>query len=89
MELHQRVEKDLRKLNKENAQRVIEQIEALGHDPHPAHSRSLRGYSSLYRIRVGDYRVIYIVDDGELTVIALLVGHRRDVYRALARVLRG
>lgn len=58
----------------------MDAIRALADDPRPLGSRKLVGRDS-YRIRVGDYRVIYLMDDGEIVVTVLGVGHRREVYR--------
>ena len=55
-------------------------IEYLSVDPRPPGCRKLAGTSDRYRIRVGDYRIIYRVDDGKVTVLVLLIGHRGEVY---------
>jgi mRNA interferase RelE/StbE len=52
----------------------------LANDPRPQDCRKLAGTSDRYRIRVGDYRIIYRVDDGQVTVLVLLIGHRSKVY---------
>jgi mRNA interferase RelE/StbE len=60
--------------------RLDDAIEALSDDPRPHGCRKLAGTSDRYRIRVGDYRIIYSVDDGKVTVLVLVIGHRREVY---------
>jgi mRNA interferase RelE/StbE len=60
--------------------RLIAATEKLSADPRPHGCRKLAGTSDRYRIRVGDYRIIYRVDDGKVTVLVLLIGHRREVY---------
>ncbi|HEY8822302.1 MAG TPA: type II toxin-antitoxin system RelE/ParE family toxin [Dermatophilaceae bacterium] len=50
-------------------------------DPRPSGTRPLVGYPDLWRIRVGDYRVVYTVKDAELAVLVLRVAHRNNVYR--------
>jgi mRNA interferase RelE/StbE len=60
--------------------RLDDAIEALSEDPRPHGSRKLAGATDRYRIRVGDDRIIYRVDDGKVTVLVLVVGHRREVY---------
>lgn len=60
--------------------RLDDAIEALSDDPRPNGCRKLAGTSDRYRIRVGDYRIIYRVDDGKVTVLVLVIGHRREVY---------
>jgi mRNA interferase RelE/StbE len=62
---------------------VLAQMRALATDPRPPGTRPLRGYSPWLRVRVGDYRIIYDVDDDGLVVIVAIIGHRREVYRNL------
>jgi mRNA interferase RelE/StbE len=74
-------EKQLRELPRPDLQRVIVAIRALAGDPRPRGCHKLRGYEDVFRIRVGHYRIIYSVQDRQLVVIILKVGHRRDIYR--------
>ena len=71
--------RQLRKLERATQLRLIERIEALGANPRPAGTKKLAGGESLYRIRVGEYRVIYQVRD-QVLVVLVKIGHRRDVY---------
>jgi mRNA interferase RelE/StbE len=73
--------KDLEALPKNVLKRVDAAILALADDPHPQGSKKLTGSEDLYRIRVGDYRIIYQVEGGELIVLIIRVRHRREVYR--------
>ncbi|GHV66653.1 RelE/StbE family addiction module toxin [Bacteroidia bacterium] len=59
---------------------ILAAIERLGNNPHPAGCKKLSGRSG-YRIRVGNYRVIYTIEDNQLTVTVIAIGHRKDVYR--------
>ncbi len=69
-----------KRIRPENADRVREAIAGLAEDPRPAiASRKLRGREG-YRLRVGDYRVIYDIDDEEEVVSVLNVGHRQGIY---------
>jgi mRNA interferase RelE/StbE len=77
------VEKDLRSVPAVVQARVLASIEALGEDPCPEGSVKLVGTQGLYRIRVGQYRVVYAVDRGARLVTVHYVRHRREVYRAL------
>ena len=61
--------------------RLIERIKSLSAQPRPSGSEKLAGRSSHYRVRQGNYRVIYSVDDQSRVVDIVKVGHRRDVYR--------
>ena len=73
--------KELTKLDKPVARRIVRATDALSADPRPNGSRPLVGYPDLWRIRVGDYRVVYTIKDAELVVLALRIAHRSSVYR--------
>ena len=75
-----RAQKELQRLPQEDYERVREAMRALGHNPRPTGCLVLTGRAG-WRIRVGDYRVLYEIDDAQHTVTILHVGHRRDVYR--------
>jgi len=77
------VEKDLRKLSTENCERVMVRIETLASDPFPTQAVKLKGTEGLYRVRVGDYRIIYEVDSESSYILIHYIRHRRDVYRDL------
>jgi mRNA interferase RelE/StbE len=62
---------------------VVEAIDGLAIDPRPAGFLPLTGHRPYLRVRSGDYRVIYAVDDQARTVTIAAVGHRREVYRSL------
>ena len=79
MELTPAAVRQLRKLDPHVAPRVRGAIELLAVDPRPPASRPLRGRPG-FRVRVGDYRVIYRIEDDVLLVVVLRLGHRRDVY---------
>ncbi len=64
------------------AQKQIDrQILALAKNPYPPGSKKLKGVEGLHRIRVGDYRILYIVEVHRLVVVIVTIGHRREVYR--------
>ncbi len=60
--------------------RVAARIDALCEEPRPSGCKKLAG-SDYWRIRIGDYRVLYSIEDAKLTVLVVRVGHRREVYR--------
>ena len=62
-------------------QRLKPKIDALANEPRPSGMVKLAGEDDLYRIRVGNYRIIYAIEDDQLLVLVVKVGHRRDVYR--------
>ena len=59
--------------------RVVRKIESLGHAPRPAGSKKLKGYQDQWRIRVGDWRVVYIIDDAARLISITRIAHRREV----------
>lgn len=73
-------EKTLDKLPVQTAERLIKAIYKLANQPRPSGCVKLSG-SENYRIRVGDYRIIYSIQDDVLVVEVLKVGHRRDIYK--------
>lgn len=81
--IERRVYKDLDKIPLPDVEKIYEQIMALQHDPRPLGLKKLRGSKDRYRIRQGDYRIVYILDDAQKTVDIILVRHRKDVYRDL------
>lgn len=60
--------------------RLVPKIEGLAANPRPSGRRKLRGYKDFWRIRIGDYRVVYIIDDDRKTASVTRIAHRRDVY---------
>lgn len=73
--------KAFRKIHPNQRSRIKKAIEALATNPHPQGSTQLSGGNGEYRIRVGNYRVVYDIEDDELVILVLRVGHRREVYR--------
>ena len=76
-------EKDLERIEPKHVSRIIEVVESLSVNPFPPDCRKLRGVKQIYRIRVGDYRVIYQVDTKAKIVVIYYVRHRRKAYRGI------
>jgi len=74
------VRKDLRKIPKQDVRRIMTRIESLAADPRPPQAEILTG-DDKYRIRQGNYRILYTIEDDTLVVCVVKVGHRREVYR--------
>lgn len=73
--------KAIAKLQKANRLRIVGAIELLGVDPRPPGAKMLRGGDQgRWRVRVGDYRIVYAIEDDRLLVLVLRVAHRREVY---------
>ncbi len=74
-------EKDLRKLDPQLLPRIIDATASLAKERFPSQSRKLHGTEHQYRLRIGDYRVIYEVDEVAKVIVVHHVRHRRDAYR--------
>jgi mRNA interferase RelE/StbE len=74
------VAKDLHPIPQKDIQRILKRIDGLIEDPRPAGVEKLSG-DEKYRIRQGNYRILYMIEDEIITVTIVKVGHRRDVYR--------
>ncbi len=75
-------EKEIDRLSARTFERVARTILRLERDPRPRGSQKLRGMQD-YRLRVGQYRILYTIDDRERVVEVIAIGHRRDVYRGI------
>ena len=73
--------RELEGLEARVARRVISRVEALATDPRPVGCVKLQGAADLWRIRIGDYRVVYAIDDNAHLVDVRIVRHRSDAYR--------
>lgn len=73
-------EKFFAKLPKDRQTKIIASIEQLTFEPRPIGVKKLKSQLDLYRIRVGDYRIIYTINDNILTITIVKIGHRKDVY---------
>jgi mRNA interferase RelE/StbE len=81
LEIKRSAAKELAQLPPKDRGRVIGRIQALAEDPRPVGAEKLSGQER-YRVRQGDYRSLYEIDDQVLRIIVVRIGHRRDVYRA-------
>lgn len=71
----------LSKLPNDAAERIARAIDGLEFEPRPKGCEKLKGADNLWRIRVGDYRVVYTIEDARLIVLVVKIGHRREIYR--------
>ncbi|MFE2035846.1 type II toxin-antitoxin system RelE/ParE family toxin [Streptomyces scopuliridis] len=78
-------QRQLRAIDRPAAMRILTALTALGDDPYreDADIKRLTGPSGLCRLRVGSYRIAYQIDDGELLILVIKIGDRRDIYRNL------
>jgi mRNA interferase RelE/StbE len=75
--------KALEKLDQRSQARIFSAMKLLTANPRPSKAMQMVGFESFWRIRVGDFRVIYTVRDQELVILVVSIGHRKDVYRKL------
>ncbi|HEU5400598.1 MAG TPA: type II toxin-antitoxin system RelE/ParE family toxin [Terriglobales bacterium] len=73
--------RQLDKLPSKISHKLVAAAESLGDTPYPIGTKKMQGGQDLWRIRVGDYRIIYRVERHRLVVLILRIGHRREVYR--------
>jgi mRNA interferase RelE/StbE len=74
------VQKDFDSIPKKDLKRILSRIESLSEDPRPKGCEKLTGQER-YRLRQGRYRIVYSIQDDELTLWVVKVGHRKDIYR--------
>ena len=79
-----RVKKDFKSIDIQAAKRIKAAIASLANNPHPTGSIKLKGTAlDYFRIKVGNYRVVYAIENDILLVVIVRVGHRKDVYKRL------
>lgn len=81
-------ERDLRGLPKPQREALVAIIRDLAWNPRPPGCKAIAGYRRHYRLRIGDYRIVYELKEGRLVVLIVAVGHRGAVYRRLRRRFR-
>ena len=74
------VRKDFKSIPTNDADRILKKIESLSRDPRPMDSRKLTSEDA-YRVRIGNYRVVYDIYDQVLLILVLKIGHRKNVYK--------
>jgi mRNA interferase RelE/StbE len=78
--LTQTAEKELQRLPYRVIEKVIAVLKSLEENPRPAGCKKLKGYKNLWRIRLGDYRIIYVIEDVIMLIDIREIGHRKDIY---------
>jgi mRNA interferase RelE/StbE len=84
IELSKRAERDFRQLPRNAQRQVARKMEALKEEPRPAGAKQLSATEGIYRVRSGDYRILYRIEDDVLLVLVVRIGDRREVYRSLS-----
>lgn len=73
--------RELAKLERDVQSRIARRLDRLAADPRPKDAVKLRGADDVYRVRVGDHRILYRIEDQRLAILIIRIGHRREVYR--------
>ena len=81
--IHRKAEKVLKWLDGDLLERIRQAIRGLASEPRPLGYKKLTGYENLYRIRVGDWRIIYAIEDAQLIILVLEIPPRGGAYRNL------
>ena len=81
LKIKRSAEKELRKIHPSEIKRIVRSIQALAKEPYPANAQLIKRAGQFLRIRVGDYRIVYEVDESNEEVTVFKIGHRREVYR--------
>jgi mRNA interferase RelE/StbE len=81
VEIHPAAVKTLAALAKADQRRIARKIDGLAKDPRPPEVEKLAGVEGLHRVRSGDYRILYEIQDERVLVLVVRIGHRREVYR--------
>ena len=74
-------ERQLKSLTESVQKRIVKRLKSLRENPRPQGAKKLAGEDDLYRVREGDYRIIYTIQDKELIVLVVKIGDRKEVYR--------
>lgn len=81
MRLKKTAQRDIKSLDRPVQKRILARLTELASEPRPAGAELLTGLADVWRVRVGDYRIVYTIKDDVLLVLVLRVGHRREVYK--------
>ena len=80
VEVSRPASRQIEALDKTTQARIVTRLEGLEADPRPNAAKKLKGEHATWRIRVGDYRIVYTIEDNRLLILVVKVGHRREVY---------
>jgi mRNA interferase RelE/StbE len=83
VKIEDKVVKFLQMLDSKIRRQIINKLRALAQNPRPAGCTAIKGDKNLYRIRSGDYRIVYRIHDRELLVLVVRIGHRKNIYDRL------
>ncbi len=83
VQLKREAEKFIRKQPRKVQVQITSALRKLGSNPRPTQAKKLAGMDELYRVRAGDYRIVYTIQDKKLIILVVRIAHRREVYKNL------
>ena len=84
IEVKRSAAKALKKIPKPDRRRIVEKIDSLAEEPPNPETTKMKGDNPFHRIRVGDYRIVYEIQNEVLVILIVKVGHRKDIYRNIS-----
>lgn len=84
IEVKKSAAKALKKIPKSDRRRIIEKIDSLAENPPDPNITKMQGHNPFHKVRIGDYRIVYEINEGALVILIVKVGHRKDIYRNLS-----
>ena len=84
IEIKRSAAKALKKIPKANRKRIVEKIDSLAESPPNPDTTKMKGDNPFHKVRVGDYRIVYEIQEDVLVILVIKIGHRKDIYRNLS-----
>ena len=84
IEVKKSAAKALKKISKADRKRIVDKIDSLAENPPSPETTKMKGNNPFHRVRVGDYRIVYEIQEDVLLILIVKVGHRKDIYRNLS-----
>ena len=76
--------KALKKIPKANRKRIVEKIDSLAESPPNPDTTKMKGNNPFHKVRIGDYRIVYEIQEDVLVILVVKIGHRKDIYKNLS-----
>ena len=84
IEIKRSAAKALKEIPKANRKRIVEKIDSLAESPPNPDTTKMKGDNPFHKVRVGDYRIVYEIQEDVLVILVIKIGHRKDIYRNLS-----
>lgn len=84
IEVKRSAAKTLKKIPKASRKRIVEKIDSLAESPPNPDTTKMKGNNPFHKVRVGDYRIVYEIQEDVLVILVVKIGHRKDIYRNLS-----